>query len=58
MTAVESMRWAETVGAAEIGDAPPLPEAAADLLRRLDFPIPPAAGVSRLLPPQDSPEAA
>ncbi len=47
MTALEALSWADEVGAAEVADAPGLPDAAAGLLRRLDFPIlPTAAGAS------------
>lgn len=50
MTATDARRWAESAGALDgirlaVDDAPPIPDLAGGLLRRLDFP---AAGA---LPP-------
>lgn len=60
-TAVEALAWATSVGAPDVDDAPPIPEDAGDLLRRLDFPIPSPAAVESACPPARShrgPEAA
>ena len=40
LSAAEELCWAGEVGAPDIEAAPPLPDAAADQLRRLDFPVP------------------
>jgi hypothetical protein len=47
MSAAEAIAWATEVGAADVSDAPPLPSGAADLLRRLDFPISAAGALVR-----------
>ncbi len=44
MNAAEALTWAAEIGAPEPEDVPPLSSGAADLLRRLDFPIFPVAG--------------
>jgi hypothetical protein len=44
VSAVKALTWATEVGAADLNNVPPITPGAADLLRRLDFPIPPAAG--------------
>jgi hypothetical protein len=43
-TAADALRWAEGVGALDgirqvVAEAPPIPDAAVDLLRRVDLPI-------------------
>ena len=58
LSAAEELCWAGEVGAPDIEPAPPLPDAAADQLRRLDFPVPLAAGATPPAPVADPPEAA
>lgn len=57
MTALDALRWATEAGACDASEAPTLPDAAADLLRRLDFPV---VGASPAVPATgtDSREAA
>lgn len=47
MTTLDALRWATEAGACDASEAPTIPDAAADLLRRLDFPV---AGASPAVP--------